>query len=143
MVKHKDYDAARRERAAQTGEDETSGDRRLKPFTFTLRGDEYKVVGPVPGAVLMELAASEGQAGGAGVRALYAFLDAALDEESVHRFVAALKRRENPIELPDVLEIVRDIVAEMNGRPTTRPSGSPDGSSSTGQSSMVGAWPGM
>lgn len=139
MAKYKDFDASRAERAAQDG---GTGSKLVEPVRFTLRGDEYETKLVVPGSAMLGLAAADGLTGGAQVRALYDFLDAVLTTDSRERFIQALRRDVNPIEITDVGEVTQFIMAELSGRPTGRPTPSPAGPSTTGGPSTAVAWPG-
>lgn len=136
-----DFDAARRERQAHTP--------RPEPVRFLLGGETFTLLDAIPlGATLDLHDAPEPtpETLNEAVVALVRFVDRVLVDEDRERFKELLRRRNDPIDGWDIIELGDRIARHFANRPTVPSSDSsagrpPDGesSNSTGSEEPVGS----
>lgn len=108
----------------------------FEPLTFSLNDSEFTCHAAVPGAVLLEFVkdAASGD-GAASAKALYNFLESAMDEGEYARLQNILRDPNIIIDIEVIGEIVSWLVEEYSDRPTTRPEDSSTGQLTSGPSS--------
>jgi hypothetical protein len=108
--------------------------KKRKDITFRVDEDVFQAARGVPAEVLLDFAREfAGMDVSATVdqqlKAFRSLLDVVLLPESLERFNARMRDRENPIEIDQVEDIVTWLMEEYGLRPTEAPSSSPDGRS--------------
>lgn len=120
MSRHRDFDAARAERA-------------LEPLTFTLGGQQFTTVPEIPVGPLLDLASKAGDTDAAALAAFGAFMRAIVAPGDRDRFEAVLAATG----IATMLELVAWVIEETTGGPLPGASSSPEAPSADGEPSRV------
>lgn len=136
-----DFDAARRERQAASGQAE--------PVRFLLGGEIFTIIDRIPLGDTIDLIEAPDptpETMNEAVVALTRFIDRVLIDADRPRFAALLRRREDPIDGWDIVEVGERLARHYMDRPTVPSGGSSSGrahdgetSSSTGSPEPVGS----
>lgn len=100
----------------------------FEPLEFELNGDTFNCLPAIQGSVLLEFVRDAGDDDGASsAKALYNFLNSAMEQEEYDRLQKVLHDPKVIIDIELIGEIVSWLVEEYSSRPTTRPEASEDG----------------
>ncbi|MER7488714.1 hypothetical protein ABTY20_22975 [Streptomyces sp. NPDC126497] len=122
--------------------------KKRKDITFRVDDDVFQAARGVPAEVLLDFATEfAGMDTSATVdqqlKAFRSMLEVVLLPESLERFTARMRDRENPIEIDQVEDVVTWLMEQYGLRPTEAPSSSPDGRSVPGPgTSLTASTPG-
>jgi hypothetical protein len=102
-----------------------------KPIEFTIDNDRFDAVSAIPAHVLMDMttefqAMDEGDPNEA-IQAMMKVLELFLMPASYTRFTDRMKDKQEPIEFPQVQEVIFWLLEEYGMRPTQQSSDSSDG----------------
>lgn len=100
----------------------TSGSRARKPVEFVLDDDEYVFTPPkVAGLVLDAFNGDDDDdtRQRSAAQAAFDWLYDGLPEDDADRIVARLRDPDDPLDLPDLVEVIKWLLSKVSGRPTT------------------------
>jgi hypothetical protein len=102
-----------------------------KPIEFEIDDDRFDAVRAIPADTLMEMTtefdAMDGENAEESIKAMLAVLEKFLMPASYRRFRERMGDKENPIEFPQVSEVIFWLLEQYGMRPTQPSSGSADG----------------
>lgn len=106
------------------------------PLEFDLNEEHFKCKPAIQGSVLLEFVRdAAGDDGADSAKALYNFLESAMDEEEYKRLQEVLHNPDVMIDITLIGEIVSWLVEEYSERPTTPPEDSSNGQLTSGTTS--------
>lgn len=109
----------------------------FEPLSFNLNEHEFTAKPAIPGAVLLEFVRdADSDSGADSAKALYNFLEKALDEKEYARLQGVLHDPKIIINIEIIGEIVSWLVEEYSARPTQQPEDSLNGQLTSGTTSM-------
>ena len=107
------------------------------PLEFELNKQLFSCKPAIQGSVLLEFVRdADSESGGDSAKALYNFLQAAMDEKEYARLQTVLRDPDVIIDIELIGQIVSWLVEEYAARPTKRPEDSSDGQLTSGITSM-------
>lgn len=96
----------------------TSSNARRKTISFELDGEEFDFRPPKLAGIALDILQGESEEGQTAARAAFDWLSDGLPEEQSDRLVARLRDSDDPLDLPDLVEIIRWLVGKVAGRPS-------------------------
>lgn len=110
----------------------------FEPLSFNLNEHEFVAKAAIPGAALLDFVRdADSDSGADSAKALYSFLEKALDEKEYARLQSVLHDPKVIINIELIGEIVSWLVEEYSARPTQQPEDSLNGQLTSGTTSMV------
>lgn len=105
--------------------------RKRVPIQFEIDDDTFDAVSAIPADTLMEMTsefdAMDGESAQESITAMLAVLEKFLRPASFKRFRERMGDKENPVEFPQVSEVIFWLLEQYGMRPTQPSSGSADG----------------
>lgn len=99
----------------------TSGSKPRKPLTFALDDRTFTFTPPKLAGMVLDLldGSDDEEASNNAAQAAFDWLSDGLPEEESELLVARLRDPDDPLDLPDVVEIIRWLLGKVADRPTT------------------------
>lgn len=102
----------------------TSGRGSRKPITFRLDDDTYTFTPPKVAGIVLDLfdvtvTPGEEEAARSAARGAFDWLSSGLPEEESERIIGRLRDPDDPLDLPDVVEVIKWLLEKVSGRPPT------------------------
>lgn len=113
----------------------------IQPIEFSLDGKVYRAYPPTESQIALVVAATTGgyKTNDEGIAAMINFAVALLSKDDHDEIVQKLMNREDPFELPDLMQIMEYIIEEASGNPTKLSSDSTQSRANTGRKSTATA----